>query len=74
MELESNVLLSRGPIRCPKANTKIIIYFDTKLDMAASYAYYFSDTLVPPAVTDTYAYLGMHQSLYMGVSEMGWAS
>lgn len=64
LDLESNVFLSRGSIGCPpKANTKINIYLDTKLDMAARYAYYFSGTLVPPAVTDTHAYLGMRASV-----------
>lgn len=63
LELECNVLLSSGSIGCPKANTKINIYLDNKLDMAASYAYYLSGTLAPPAVTDTYAYPGMEKKV-----------
>lgn len=71
LDLESNILLYSQSIGCPKANAEMNIYLDTKLDMATSYAYYFSGTIVPPAVTDTYAYLGMQPSLYMGVSVTG---
>ncbi|KAJ5717638.1 hypothetical protein N7488_003284 [Penicillium malachiteum] len=74
IDLESNILLYSQSIGCPKANADMNIYLDTKLDMAASYAYYFSGTIVPPAVTDTYAYLGMQPSLYMGVSVTGSAT
>ncbi|RAK98563.1 uncharacterized protein BO80DRAFT_466986 [Aspergillus ibericus CBS 121593] len=71
MDLESNILLYSQSRGCAKANAEMNIYLDTKLDMAASYAYYFSGTIVPPAVTDTYAYLGMQPSLYLGVSVTG---
>lgn len=74
MDLESNILLYSQSIGCSKANAEMNIYLDTKLDMAASYAYYFSGTIVPPAVTDTYAYLGMQPSLYLGVSVTGSAT
>ncbi|KAJ5726591.1 uncharacterized protein N7483_007948 [Penicillium malachiteum] len=74
MDLESNLLLYSQSIGCSKANAEMNIYLDTKLDMAASYAYYFSGTIVPPAVTDTYAYLGMQPSLYIGVSVTGSAT
>ncbi|KAJ5720985.1 uncharacterized protein N7483_008919 [Penicillium malachiteum] len=55
IDLESNILLYSQSIGCSKANAEMNIYLNTKLDMAASYAYYFSGTIVPPAVTDTYA-------------------
>ncbi|KAJ6114752.1 hypothetical protein N7486_000530 [Penicillium sp. IBT 16267x] len=71
LDLESNILLYSKSMGCFKANAQMNIYLDTKLDMAASYAYYFSGTIVPPAVTDTYAYLGMQPSLYLGVSVTG---
>jgi hypothetical protein len=47
------------------------MYFDTTLDMEATYAYYFSGTIVPPAITGTYAYFGLEPVAYMGLRLVG---
>ncbi|KAL8729755.1 MAG: hypothetical protein Q9181_004891 [Wetmoreana brouardii] len=58
---------------CPgqtfSANMKM--YLDTDVEMSAVYAYYFSGTIVPPAVTGTYAYFSLEPSAYLGLRLTG---
>ncbi|RDW72386.1 uncharacterized protein DSM5745_07558 [Aspergillus mulundensis] len=44
---------------------------DFNMEMNARYAYYFSGTVVPPAVTDMYAYVGANPRVYAGVGIRG---
>lgn len=74
MDYEASILLYHKSKGCEKAKAEMSIYLDTSLDMVADYAYYFSGTLVPPKVTDTYAYFGMQPDLYLGVTVQGSAS
>jgi hypothetical protein len=39
--------------------------------MDSTYAYYFSGTIVPPAITGTYAYFGLDPSVYLGLTVTG---
>ena len=58
---------------CPgqtfSANLKM--YLDADVEMEATYAYYFSGTILPPHVTDTYAYFGLEPSAYLGLRLTG---
>lgn len=47
------------------------IYLDANVEMDATYAYYFSGTIVPPAVTGTYAYFSLEPSAYLGLRIIG---
>jgi hypothetical protein len=73
MILEKSILLFKAQWGCPgqtfSANLKM--YFDTTLDMEATYAYYFSGTIIPPAITGTYAYFGLEPLAYMGLRLVG---
>lgn len=44
---------------------------EVRLEMGARYAYYFSGTIVPPNVIDTYVFLGAQPSIYAGVDIRG---
>jgi hypothetical protein len=44
---------------------------DIKLEMGARYAYYFSGTVVPPKIIDTYVFLGAQPILYAGIDIRG---
>lgn len=44
---------------------------DFNMEMNARYSYYFSGTVVPPAVTDMYAYVGVHPRVYAGIGITG---
>ena len=41
------------------------------VEMEATYAYYFSGTIVPPAVTGTYAFFSLEPSAYLGLRLTG---
>lgn len=47
------------------------MYLDANVEMEATYAYYFSGTVVPPAVTGTYAYFSLEPSAYLGLRLVG---
>jgi hypothetical protein len=47
------------------------MFFDANVEMEATYAYYFSGTILPPAVTGTYAYFGLKPSAYLGLRMTG---
>ena len=49
------------------AQAKMKMYLDTDIQMDATYAYYLSGTIVPPKVTNTYGYLGVEPSAYLGL-------
>lgn len=44
---------------------------DVRLDMGAKYAYYFSGTVLPPKIIDTYVYVGAQPNVYAGVTFRG---
>lgn len=44
---------------------------DVRLQMGTRYAYYFSGTVVPPKIIDTYVFLGAQPSIYAGVDIRG---
>ncbi|PKY05235.1 hypothetical protein P168DRAFT_310631 [Aspergillus campestris IBT 28561] len=44
---------------------------DFNMEMNAQYSYYFSGTVVPPTVTDMYAYVGVHPRVYAGIGISG---
>jgi len=44
---------------------------EVRMEMGARYAYYFSGTIVPPNVIDTYVFLGAQPSIYAGVDIRG---
>lgn len=43
------------------------MYLDADVEMDATYAYYLSGTLAPLQVTNTYGYLGVEPSAYLGL-------
>lgn len=43
------------------------MYLNVDVQMDATYAYYLSGTIVPLKVTDTYGYLGVEPSAYLGL-------
>ncbi len=47
------------------------LYLDADVEMEATYAYYFSGTIVPPAVTGTYAFFSLEASAYLGLRMEG---
>lgn len=47
------------------------MYLDANVEMEATYAYYFSGTVIPPAVTGTYAYFSLEPSAYLGLRIVG---
>ncbi|KZF20522.1 glycoside hydrolase family 18 protein [Xylona heveae TC161] len=55
------------------AMASLDIDLDAYVNMEATYAYYFSGTIVPPAVTGTYAYFGLEPTAYLGLSIKGYA-
>ena len=59
--------------RCPGQtfSADMQMYLDANVEMDATYAYYFSGTIVPPAVTGTYAYLSLEPSAYLGLRIVG---
>nr|POE90696.1 chitinase-3-like protein 1 [Quercus suber] len=47
------------------------MYLDAKIEMDATYAYYFTGTIVPPKIDQTFAYLGVEPSAYLGLRIQG---
>lgn len=47
------------------------LYLDADVEMEATYAYYFSGTIVPPVVTGTYAFFSLEPSAYLGLRMTG---
>jgi hypothetical protein len=43
------------------------MYLDADVEMDATYAYYLSGTIAPLQVIDTYGYLGVEPSAYLGI-------
>jgi hypothetical protein len=71
MALSKSILLYRAMVGCARTNAQMSIYLDSKIAMDATYAYYFSGTIVPPAITGTYAYFGVDPSIYLGLTVTG---
>lgn len=75
MGLSRAMTLYSGRLRCVNGGTTITAGLDITADfnmkMDAKYSYYFSGTVVPPAVTDMYAYVGVHPSVYAGLGVTG---
>ncbi|KAL8782914.1 MAG: hypothetical protein Q9213_005026, partial [Squamulea squamosa] len=73
MALQKSLLLFKAAYGCPgqtfSANMKM--YLDADVEMEATYAYYFSGTIVPPAVTGTYAFFSLEPSAYLGLRLTG---
>ncbi|KAJ3495219.1 hypothetical protein NLG97_g3552 [Lecanicillium saksenae] len=46
----------------------IDITTEVSIEMQGKYAYYFSGTVVPPSIIDTYAYVGAQPRLYAGIA------
>jgi hypothetical protein len=74
LNYETSLLLWSKSTGCPNAKAEMSVYLDTSLYMQANYAYYFEGTIVPPQVTDTYAYLGMQPEAYLGITVNGMAT
>ncbi|KAL8697313.1 MAG: hypothetical protein Q9224_002379, partial [Gallowayella concinna] len=72
-DLNSSLVGRLKSFRCAgqtfSANMKL--YLDADVEMEATYAYYFSGTIVPPAVTGTYAFFGLEPSAYLGLRMEG---
>lgn len=48
------------------------MFLDANVQMEATYAYYFSGTILPsPSITGTYAYFGLEPSAYLGLRVVG---
>ncbi|CAL8580054.1 hypothetical protein XPA_005788 [Xanthoria parietina] len=71
--IKKTLLLFSASQGCPgqtfSANMKL--YLDADVEMEATYAYYFSGTIVPPAVTGTYAFFSLEASAYLGLRMEG---
>jgi len=55
-------------------NAGLDITADFQLQMRTQYAYYFSGTIVPPNIIDTYAFIGSHPRMTAGLTVAGDAS
>jgi hypothetical protein len=44
---------------------------ETTIEMGVKYAYYFSGTVVPPKIIDTYVFVGAKPKVYAGVNIRG---
>ncbi|KAL8692321.1 MAG: hypothetical protein Q9218_002638, partial [Villophora microphyllina] len=73
MALKKSILLFKAAYGCPgqTVSASMKMYLDTDVEMEATYAYYFSGTIVPPAVTGTYAYFSLEPSAYLGLRLTG---
>lgn len=60
-------------LSCPEQtfSANLRMYLDADIEMEATYAYYFSGTVIPPAVTGTYAYFSLEPSAYLGLRLLG---
>jgi hypothetical protein len=73
LALQKSLLLFKASVGCP-GNTffaSVKMFFDTDISMDATYAYYFSGTILPPSTPDTYVYFGLEPSAYMGMRLVG---
>jgi hypothetical protein len=76
MSLSKVFNIYSGRLRCVNPSGVQItagldITADVRLEMGARYAYYFSGTVVPPKVIDTYIFLGAQPSIYAGINIRG---
>jgi hypothetical protein len=73
--LMRSLVLYSGRLQCSNDavafTTGMDITADFHMAMNARYSYYFSGTVVPPAVTDMFAYVGVHPTVYAGVGISG---
>jgi len=73
--LDKEFTIYSGRLRCTNGPVTITAGLDitaeTTLEMGAKYAYYFSGTVVPPKVIDTYVYVGAQPKVYAGVNIRG---
>ncbi|KAI0197886.1 hypothetical protein F4808DRAFT_473454 [Astrocystis sublimbata] len=65
-----------GRLRCENSAGVTItagldVTADVRLQMNTKYAYYFSGTVVPPNIIDTYVYIGAQPNIYAGVTIRG---
>lgn len=69
MTLQKSFLLFKAAYGCPGQtfSAKMEMHLDANVEMEATYAYYFSGTIVPPAVTGTYAYFSLEPRAYLGL-------
>ncbi|RMY34078.1 hypothetical protein D0866_05494 [Hortaea werneckii] len=73
LALQKSLLLFKASIGCPGSSlfASVKMLFDTDVSMDATYAYYFSGTILPPSTPDTYVYFGLEPSAYMGLRLTG---
>ncbi|RHZ63588.1 uncharacterized protein CDV56_105060 [Aspergillus thermomutatus] len=76
MGLVRSLVLYSGRLQCSNDagitfKTGLDITADFNMEMNARYSYYFSGTVVPPTVTDMFAYVGVHPRVYAGVGISG---
>ncbi|KAI9892808.1 MAG: hypothetical protein M1814_000967 [Vezdaea aestivalis] len=69
MTLEKSLLIYKARVGCSQSTIQagLDINADTKITMNARYAYYLSGSLIPPKIVDTYAYIGVQPSAYLGI-------
>ncbi|KAF7176523.1 hypothetical protein CNMCM7691_002841 [Aspergillus felis] len=76
MGLARSLVLYSGRLQCSNDagvtfKSGMDITADFNMEMNARYSYYFSGTIVPPTVTDMFAYVGVHPRVYAGVGISG---
>ena len=73
MAFYKTIQLYHAQVGCGQgtAVAKLDVSLDANIDMEATYAYYFSGTIVPPGVTGTYAYFGLEPKAYLGLRITG---
>ncbi|KAL8707930.1 MAG: hypothetical protein Q9220_007112 [cf. Caloplaca sp. 1 TL-2023] len=73
MALKKSLLLFQAAVGCTGStfSAQLQLYLDADVEMEAVYAYYFSGTIVPPAVTGTYAFFSLEPSAYLGLRMTG---
>jgi hypothetical protein len=75
MGLSKLFTIYSGRLRCTNGGVTITagldITADTSIEMGAKYAYYFSGTVVPPDIIDTFAYVGAQPKVRAGVTIRG---
>ncbi|KAL5040855.1 hypothetical protein BDW71DRAFT_212703 [Aspergillus fruticulosus] len=73
MAFQKSFLLYRAVKGCTRRSfyAEMRMYLDADVQMDATYAYYLSGTIVPLKVIDTYGYLGVEPSAYLGLRVEG---
>ncbi|KAI7407956.1 hypothetical protein KC336_g13253 [Hortaea werneckii] len=73
LALQKSLLLFKASTGCPGSSlfASVKMFFDTDISMDATYAYYFSGTILPPSTPETYVYFGLEPSAYMGLRLTG---